>query len=220
MKRMLSNPERTHMVKELIDSQVTLVKLDGTMVENIPAHVQSELIIITDETVPVEVGDHLLRELPSGLFDDFIVENYSHYSHKIMGMDSHVQIKARRNGSPSKQGTIIQNITNNNITNTQHGKHSKINIQSIDNSQNILVTISSEQIMRFLDEVSSVLGQLPDEQRRIIEGELTILKEESAKAEPSQMKTRGAFQSIRTAAESAAGNLVATGIIGMIAAIF
>jgi hypothetical protein len=208
------------MVKELIDSEVTLVKPNGTVVENIPAHVQAELIIITDETVPIEVGDHLLRELKNGLSDDFIVENYAHYDTKIMGMDSHAQIKVRRNGSPSKQGTIIQNITNNNITNTQHGDHSKINIQSTDNSQNMVTTISSEQLKQFLDEVAPVLGQLPDEQRQTIEGELAILKEESTNAEPSQMKTRGALQSIKTAAEGAAGNLVATGIIGLIAAIF
>lgn len=211
--------KEANMVKELIDSVVTLVKPDGTVIENIPAHVQSKLIIITDETVPIEVGDHLLRELNNGLSDDFIVENYAHYDHKIVGMDSHAQIKVRRRGSPSKQGTIIHNITNN-ITSTQHGDHSKINIQSTDNSQNKVMTISSEQLRQFVDEVSPVLGQLPDGQRQIIEGELTTLENESTKTEPSQMKTRGALQSIKIAAEGAAGNLVAAGIVSLITSIF
>ncbi len=208
------------MVNDLIDSLVTLVKPDGRMVKNIPAHVQQELIIITDETVPIEVGDHLLRKLNNGLFDDFIVENYTHYDRKIIGTDSHVQIRVRRNGSLSKQSTIIQNVTNQDITNNQHGDHVKINIQSIDKSQNIVEAISSKQLKRFLNELSPVLKQLPDEQRQIIEGQLVVLGEESAKAEPSQIKTRGALQSIKTAAEGAAGSLVAAGIIGLIANIF
>ncbi len=207
------------MVRELIDSVVTLVKSDGTVIENIPAHVQSKLIIITDETVPIEVGDHLLRKLENGLSDDFVVENYAHYNRKIMGMDSHAQIKVRRNGSPSKEGTIIHNITNN-ITNNQHGDHSKINIQSTDNSENKVITISSEKLNQFVNEVSPVLDKLPDAERRIIEGQLTILEEEAAKPAPSQMKTRGALQSIKTAAEAATGNLVAAGIISMITSIF
>ncbi|MBS1303429.1 hypothetical protein [Loktanella sp. SALINAS62] len=210
------------MVKDLIDSLVTLVKPDGTVIENIPAHVQSKLIIITDETIPIEIGDHLLRKLNNGLSDDFIVENYSHYDHKIMGMDSHAQIKVRRSGSPTNQATIIHNITNtnNNINNTQHGDHSKINVQSTDNSQNKITTISSTQLKKFVDEVTPVLGQLPDGQRQIIEVKLTTLEQESAKAEPSQMKTRGALQAIKSAAEGAAGNLVATGIISLITSIF
>jgi len=208
------------MVKDLIDSLVTLVKPDGKVIENIPAHVQSKLIIITDETIPIEIGDHLLRKLNNGLSDDFIVENYAHYDHKIMGMDSHAQIKVRRSGSPSNQATIIHNVTNNNITNTQHGDHSKINVQSTDNSQNKITTISSTQLKKFVDEVTPVLGQLPDGQRRIIEVELTTLEQESAKAEPSQMKIRGALQAIKSAAEGAAGNLVAAGIISLITSIF
>jgi hypothetical protein len=208
------------MVKDLIDSLVTLVKPDGKVIENIPAHVQSKLIIITDETIPIEIGDHLLRKLNNGLSDDFIVENYAHYDHNIMGMDSHAQIKVRRSGSPSNQATIIHNVTNNNITNTQHGDHSKINVQSTDNSQNKITTISSTQLKKFVDEVTPVLGQLPDGQRRIIEVELTTLEQESAKAEPSQMKIRGALQAIKSAAEGAAGNLVAAGIISLITSIF
>jgi len=208
------------MVKDLIDSLVTLVKPDGKVIENIPAHVQSKLIIITDETIPIEIGDHLLRKLNNGLSDDFIVENYAHYDHTIMGMDSHAQIKVRRSGSPSNQATIIHNVTNNNITNTQHGDHSKINVQSTDNSQNKITTISSTQLKKFVDEVTPVLGQLPDGQRRIIEVELTTLEQESAKAEPSQMKIRGALQAIKSAAEGAAGNLVAAGIISLITSIF
>lgn len=200
----------------MIDSLVTLVKHDGTTLEEIPAHVQSKLIIITDDTIPIEIGDHFLRKLKNGLSEDFIVEDYAYYDRGIMGLGSHFQITVRRNGSPLKQGTIIQNITNNNINNNQYGDHSKINTQSTDNSQNISLTISSEQLTKFVDEVSPVLNNLPDDQRQLIEGDLTVLREEAAKATPSQMKIRGALESIKSAAEGAAGNLVAAGIVALI----
>ena len=130
-------------------------------------------------------------------------------------MKAHFQIKVRRNGGPAKQGNIVQNITNN-FT----GANSRVNIQSTDNSINISEQITSEKLSQFLGEVSPVLGHLPDKQREVIEAELVVLNEEAEKAEPSQMRTRVALQSIKTASEAAAGNLVATGILSLIASIF
>ena len=201
------------MFEGLINDRVTLVKPDGTISrEDIPAHVQPKLIIIEDATVPLEVGDHILRKLENGNVEDFIVDDPAFYGKNFTGIKPHFQVKVRRNGSPSKQGNIIQSITNNFA-----GANSRVNIQSIDNSMNVSQQITREKLLEFLDEVSSVLSHLPDEQRNIIEAELVVLREESEKSEPSQMKTRGALQSIKSAAEAATGNLVASGILGVIA---
>lgn len=53
-------------VKRFLTDRVTLLKKDGTAYENVEAGVQSNMIFITDASLPVEVGDKTKRLLPSG----------------------------------------------------------------------------------------------------------------------------------------------------------
>jgi hypothetical protein len=204
-----------NMFRELINEKVTLVKADGTIVrEDIPAHVQPKLIFIDDITVPLEVGDHLLRKLSNGNVEDFIVDAPEFYA-KIRNVPAHFQVKVRRSGGASPEHTVIHSITNN-----FEGANSRVNINSTDNSTNVVQEISADKIKEFLSEIHPVLGHMPDIKCEKIRRQLVILEEEANKEKPSQLKTRSALQTIRTVAEGATGNLVAIGIVGLITSIF
>ena len=61
---------------QLLTDKVTLVKKNGTVVrKDIKASVQSKMIFVHDQDLPIEVGDHFLRQLPSGLVEDYIVDD-------------------------------------------------------------------------------------------------------------------------------------------------
>jgi hypothetical protein len=203
------------MFRELINDKVTLVKADGTVVrEDIPAHVQPKLILIEDVTVPLEMGDHLLRKLNNGNVEDFIVDDPA-FCAKIRGVPDHFQVKVRRSGGASPERTVIQSITNN-----FEGPNSRVNINSTDNSTNVVQEISADKLKDFLSEVRPVLGHMPDTEREKIRSQLVILEEEANKEKPSQLTARGALQTIKTVAEGATGNLVASGIVGLITSLF
>ena len=48
---------------------MTLVKKDGKRFEDLPALVQSGLILTDNPEIPIEDGDQFERQLPSGIVD-------------------------------------------------------------------------------------------------------------------------------------------------------
>ncbi|MEP2681234.1 MAG: hypothetical protein ABJP44_06090 [Sulfitobacter sp.] len=128
------------MFEGMLNDLVTLVKKDGTVSkENIKAMVQSTKIFMEDATLPIESGDRLLRSLPSGLVDEYIVEDPGFYS-GMSGMKAHFQTKVRRSGSPAAQpSTIINNI---------QGQNARVNINSTDNSQNIAISSDGAEVLK------------------------------------------------------------------------
>ena len=109
---------------------ITLIKPDGTIIENIKALVQPKIIFISDEKLPLEENDKIYRKLPNGLIETYIVLDRGYYS-TFHSMKGHYQAKVRKEGSINneKYQSII-NVYNAN------GKNSKINVNSIDNSVN------------------------------------------------------------------------------------
>ncbi len=199
------------MLHEFNKDKVTLVKSDGTVAkEQIPALVTGEMIFTADKTLPVEVGDYLLRNLPSGLVEKYEVRNPKYYDvgHSL---DAHFQIDVARAGAAQAQAAVVQGITNN-FT----GSNSRVNINSTDNSINVSADFSPDQLREFIGQVRPVLSQLPKDSQNVIEAQLVTIEEEADKPTPTKMRVLSALQSIKSVAESASGNLVAAGIIGLI----
>jgi len=136
-------------IASLLRDRVTLVKKDGTVAaKDIAASVQSKKIFINDTTLAIEVGDHILRSLPSGLDEDYIVTD-PHFT--AGGSLSHWEIGYRRSGAPlASQQTIINNITGNNA---------RVNIQSTDNSFNQVGANSEAIFDQLIDTLRSQIGQ-------------------------------------------------------------
>lgn len=202
------------MLRDFNKDKVTLVKADGTVAkEQVPALVTGNQIFSADKTLPVEVGDYLLRNLPNGLVEKYEVTNPKYYD-VGHGLDAHFQIDVTRAGSPQEQTAVVQGITNN-----FNGPNSRVNINSTDNSINVSAEFSSKQLHDFVEQVRPVLSQLPEESQQIIEAQLVNIEEEADKPTPKKMRVLSALQSIKSVAEGASGNLVAAGIISLIGAL-
>lgn len=202
------------MLSDFNKDKVALVKADGTVAkEQVPALVTGEMIFTADKTLPVEVGDYLLRNLPNGLVEKYEVTNPKYYE-VGHGEDAHFQIEVTRVGSPQAQAAAVHSITNN-----FSGPNSRVNINSTDNSINVSADFSAKQLNDFVEQVRPVLSQLPEDSQQIIEAQLVTIEEEADKPTPTKMRVLSALQSIKSVAEGASGNLVAAGIISLIGAL-
>lgn len=202
------------MLRDLNKDKVTLVKADGTVAkEQVPALVTGNIIFTADKSLPVEVGDFLLRSLPNGMVEKYEVRNPQYYN-VGRGLDAHFQIDVVRTGTSQVQAAAVHGITNN-FT----GSNSRVNINSIDNSINVSADFSSDQLRDFIDQVRPVLAQLPEDSREIVEAQLKTIEEEADKPKPAKIRVLAALQSIKSVAEGASGNLVAAGIISLIRAL-
>ena len=116
---------------------VSLVKKDGSVFrKDIPATVTSGMVITFVADLPIEVGDHFFRQLPSGLVEDFIVTDPGFMRGVGGAIGPHFQAKVRRGDEPTAAPqTIINHITGNNA---------RVNVNSVDNSSNSVVENSAE----------------------------------------------------------------------------
>ncbi len=202
------------MLGDFNTDKVTLVKADGTVAkEKIPALVTGKVIFTADKRLPVEVGDYILRELPSGLVEKYEVRNPKFYD-VGQGLDAHFQIEVVRAGTPQAQTAVVQGITNN-----FSGPNSRVNINSTDNSLNVSANLTSEQLRDFVEQVRPVLSQLPKDTQEVVGAQLNTIEEEANNQTPKKMRVLAALQSIKSVVEGASGNLVAAGIISLISAL-
>ena len=113
---------------ELMRDRITLVKQDGTQIEDIKASVQSGKIIVHDETLPFEEGDTLLRKLTNGYTERYTILDTGFHQglHKI---PASFQMKVRKetNVRNDQVGSVIYNL---------YGAQARVNVQSTDNSIN------------------------------------------------------------------------------------
>lgn len=195
-------------LQSMMKDKVTLVKKDGTISrENISAVVTANKVITSTTDIQIEVGDHLLRHLPNGLVEDFIVVNPVYYN-GAGSIPATYQVVVRRSGEPAASSqTVINHFTGNNA---------RMYMNSTDNSVNIIGTISKDELNNFLMQVKQGLPALPQEKQTDIQNCLSVLEEETASAEPSNSKIRSALTSIKTICEGVTGNLVAAGVVEII----
>jgi hypothetical protein len=85
---------------------LSLHKPDGRVFENIKARVSTKGILIMDVSLPIEVGDKLLRTLPSGLKEMFVVDDPV-YCAPLAGLPAHFQIKVHRAGADQLAGPVV-----------------------------------------------------------------------------------------------------------------
>ena len=149
------------MFSGMLNDRVTLVKKDGTVArENISAMVQPKTIFMKDATLPIAPGDRLLRTIPSGLVEEYVVIDPGFHS-RMGGIDAHFQTKVKRSDAPvSDIKTIVNNI---------QGENAKVNIGSIDNSSNFAFSYRNEEIF------NSLRSAIDDS--RIVEADKIVINE-------------------------------------------
>lgn len=140
------------MFKELINSKVTLVKQNGEEYKDIPACVQTKTILFDDVSIPIEEGDYIIRQLPNGLIERYLVLDRGYYE-KFLDIDAHYQVKVQKETTRKLESKTSNSY---NIS----GTNNKINIQSIDNSVNII----GEQYKEVFDNIRNIIRtQIQDE---------------------------------------------------------
>ncbi len=124
------------MLHQLLRDKVTFVKADGTQKkENIQAGVSPGKILIADTSLQIERGDHILRALPNGLVEDFVVDD-PHFNPGVGSIPPTFNVKVHRsNAAPASAQTIIAHFT---------GDNARLNVNSVDNSSNTVIKNSAE----------------------------------------------------------------------------
>ena len=117
-------------MKQLMTDDLTLVNSDGEVVKSgIKGRITGGTLITFDSTLPLQRGDLFLRNLPSGLEEEFVVEDPG-YQGALPGLDAHFQAKIRRSDTPPQSlHTIVNNI---------QGANARVSINSTDNSTNVV----------------------------------------------------------------------------------
>ena len=193
----------------IYSDRVTLVKADGTISrEDLLAVVTKGSIQLHDGTVPIETGDHLLRNLPNGMVEDYSVIDAT--LHSGLGI-TYYEVDVRKGAAAVQPAqAAIQHITN-----IFHGNNSRANFNSTDKSTNFASGFDVHVVRDFAAQVRSVSTSLPDAQRQEITEPLAELEAAIHNPTPDPSRIAGALRSIKTVAEGATGNLIASGIVTM-----
>ena len=83
------------MFKNFPKDKIKLQKGDGEIINNISAIITKDSIVIDNPNLPIEVGDILIRTLPSKLEEKYEIIDYTFYP-KMGGIPAHFQIKYER----------------------------------------------------------------------------------------------------------------------------
>jgi hypothetical protein len=195
---------------DLMGDKVTLVKANGTVVrKNIRAQVSAGQITMFDADLPLEPGDHFLRSLPSGLVEDYVVDepNFITGIHNIPSSFQSKVHRSREAAAPPQQ--VIRQITDH-----FHGDNSRVTFGT-DNSINVVNQLQPLAIANLVEQIKPHVDSLPEPQRAEIAAPLKLLEDEIRKGAPEPSKLQGG-PAVHPVVEGAAGNLIAAGIQAMI----
>jgi hypothetical protein len=169
----------------MMEDVVTLVKGDGRRFERIDANVQPKMIFIDDAKIPVEEGDHIERRLPNGLLDQYLVLDRGFFTGGG-GIPDHYQIQVRKvtaiPRNPMSQ-TIIYNL---------HGANARVNIQSHDQSTNV-VNVSATDLF---NELRKALSEKVQDEARRKELIRKVAELESTEGSPSYVEKYKEFMAV------------------------
>lgn len=189
------------MFNQFMTDTLTMYKPDGQVFENIRACVTGNGILIEDVRLPIEAGDKLTRSLPSGLTEEFIVDDPG-FHERFSGIAAHFQVRVRRANSetsPPRVQNVFYGPVGSLAQNSQHF------------SQIASIGIQSQDLTRLINELATHLDELnlDPRQKQRAEAQLVILKVELAgEADPAIVKQAG--RTLRNIIEGAIGSLLAT----------
>lgn len=143
------------MFKLFETDSISIIKPDGSRVDNLKASVQNKGIYLFRSDVLVETNDIVERKMSNGGKEEFRVIDPG-FHEKIASISAHYQMKVEKLGLPSKQGTIktIYNI----------GDNAKIYNNSVDQSINI--HNHNVEIVKTLDELKREIEKISNELQR------------------------------------------------------
>lgn len=178
---------------ELFTDTVTLIKKDGTIVENIKASVQAKEIFIQGHEPLIESGDHVYRKMSNGTEETYEILDPG-FHEKFYDIPAGYQMDVRKLGVPegrfSRQG-VTYNITGNNA---------RLNQNSVDNSVNVVR--SSAHVVETIDALRQEIVRLVEDETRQSDAlEVVDAIEHQFKSDsPKKSVIRALVQALPTAA--------------------
>lgn len=148
------------MIRQMARDLITISRPDGTQVAaNVRAGVQSKTIFFWDTRIPIEPGYIISRTLPSGVLEEFVVDEPGYTQGTGRAIPPHYQIKFHRKGAESdKRSGVTYNVTGNNA---------RINIGSYDASHNIVFHSGPPEEL-FAAIRAAIESAIPDTERKAI----------------------------------------------------
>ncbi len=118
------------MFEQLMRDKVSLIKSDGRRIDNIISNVGQESISIHDISLPIEEGDRLLRILPNGLEEYYLVLDRG-YHQALASIPARYNVKVRKETKQDIKETAspTYNVTANNSRVNIHSNDYSINVQ-------------------------------------------------------------------------------------------
>lgn len=144
-------------ISSLLNDNVSLLKRNGKSVENIKASVQTDKIYIQRSDLLIESGDLIRRFASNGAEDTYEVIDPG-FHEKLGSIRAGYQMVVQKLGLPEAK-SAVQNITYN-----VSGTNTRVNINSVDSSVNIVKTENTE----IFDELREMLPRIDNEEERAI----------------------------------------------------
>jgi uncharacterized small protein (DUF1192 family) len=145
------------MFKDLMTDTVSILKQDGSCIDNVSAGVQKNKIFINRSDIIVDIGDLIQRKMSNGAEEMYKVIDPG-FCEKFGGISAHYQMNVRKLGMPEAK-KAVQSITYN-IT----GPNARINQNSIDRSVNV-ATINP-QVSEHIEAIRSEIERLVSNEKK------------------------------------------------------
>ena len=146
----------------LMTDIVSLIKKDGTQVDNLKSSVQGEKIFIDRSDILIESGDLIHRKMSNGAEETYKVIDPG-FHEKFHTIPAGYDIKCKKLGIPEAK-KAIQNITYNNTINI-HGDNQGIAVSGNEN-KNI---INKEFDKKFVELIDIIETSKMEDKNKIIE---------------------------------------------------
>lgn len=140
------------MFRQFETDTISIIKPDGSRVDNLKANVQNKGIYLFRSDVLVEANDIIERKMSNGGKEEYRVIDPGFYE-KVASINAHYQMKVEKFGLPQKQTTpqTVYNV----------GDNAKIYNHSVDMSINI--HNHNAEIVKVLDELKSEIEKISNE---------------------------------------------------------
>jgi len=123
--------------REFYTNEISLIRKNGERVDNIFASVQGREILMGDISLKMEEGDKILRMLPNGVEEKYVIINLEYHINDLFKGMEHVTIHVRKetqidsHSPPNQQFNIYGNNSQMNI-NSHNAKLNTTNVTHID----------------------------------------------------------------------------------------
>lgn len=146
----IKKEELVLMFESFPTQEVSLLKQNGQRIDGIEAHVQSKVIFIEDVSVPIEEADKIIRVLPNGLFETYVVLDRGYFDAVSPRMGAHYQVKVKKETTLRMETKSVTNSYNNCFNNNE-----KVNFESQDHSINFKIESNQSQFAELKETIKS-----------------------------------------------------------------